>query len=303
MPARSRHRLVAALSLGLLCGACAAPLTAATVPFGGAPVPAEPESGLLAVATSDGVTLRGVLVDGGDGEPLVLHLLPRGMSLRDGLAWAFGAQRADHTFGLLRQRGLSSVALDYRGVGWSPGDPDGRTLREDGDAIWAEALRRADGDPGRIVIRAVSLGTLITADLLARGAQPRAVELWAPVRARTVVGHAARRAYGPVLGPLVDGLASSPFEHDLADLLPTVDVPTLVVLPAEDDLLPPDERDLIAAAAAQGGARVVRRPETHNALVLRAYGFETDAEAFSGRLMDDLPEEERAFLDTVLGAD
>ncbi|MDE2291505.1 MAG: alpha/beta hydrolase, partial [Elusimicrobia bacterium] len=58
----------------------------------------------------------------------------------------------------LRAMGLSVLLFDYRGYGESPGRPRERGLYEDSEAAAREALRRAGGDPGRLVYYGESLG-------------------------------------------------------------------------------------------------------------------------------------------------
>ena len=110
-----------------------------------------PEDTVLAEAvTGDGVTLRGVFVPAGAGAPVVLHLLPAKASITTGLNGFAGVKQ---TMGVLREHGFASLALDYRGVGASSGDRDSGRLTDDGAAMWAEALRRTEGDPGALVVR------------------------------------------------------------------------------------------------------------------------------------------------------
>lgn len=106
----------------------------------------------------------------------------------------------------VRALGWSSLVLDYRGLGRSDGRRDAGRLRADGRAMWREAVRRAGGAPGRVVVRAASLGSLVAADLLARGGdgidessdgRPAGAVLVAPVRASTVGRHAWCRSGPP----------------------------------------------------------------------------------------------------------
>ncbi|HTF90197.1 MAG TPA: alpha/beta hydrolase [Planctomycetota bacterium] len=145
----------------------------------------------------EGRVLRGIFVPAGAGSPVVLHLLGSSHSV------ASLTLTTDFLFERLRSIGFASLALDYGGVGVSDGERDVRRLREDALAMWQEALRRADGDPKRVVLRCTSIGGIAAAELLDAGARPRAVIWIAPVSPRTALHQAVARWAGVISATLV----------------------------------------------------------------------------------------------------
>ncbi len=255
-----------------------------------------PDGTVLAEAVADdGVTLRGVFVPAGAGAPVVLHLLPAGASITTGLNGLAGVKQ---TMGVLREHGFASLALDYRGVGASGGDRDSSRLTDDGATMWVEALRRTEGDPGAIVVRAVSLGAIPAAALVEGGERPGALVLFAPVRARTIAQNAARDRYGSLLGALIGAFLSRPAEVSLVQVLRETTVPTLLLAAEDDAYLPDDERDEVLAAAQAGGHTTLVREGDHQQLTLRAYCF--DLGVHRSGVIEELLEAEREFLEGCL---
>jgi pimeloyl-ACP methyl ester carboxylesterase len=167
--------------------------------------------------------------------------------------------------------------------------------------MWSEALRRTGGRAGQVVLRAASVGCLAAAALLDEGARPAGVVLFAPVRAETIAGHAARERKGAFLGALIAPFLTRPLDVDLVEMLARTPVDTLVLLPTEDVYLPTQEARRIEQAAARGeGRRVVRLPGSHHAAVLRAWGFSVDEQRFAGRLTPDLLAVEQELLERLL---
>ncbi|MCB9879216.1 MAG: alpha/beta hydrolase [Planctomycetes bacterium] len=290
----NRRAFAAALCVALFSAGCAAPLVveAGREQFGELPIGGE----VVRVATDDGVGLAGLLVRTPTMQttPLVLHLLPRGGSATSGVLQFGGLHEL---LGALREEGFASLVIDYRGVGASAGDVDSDALGRDAAAMWRYA-RQLVGEQGAIVLRASSLGTLAAAALLDEpevAVSLRALLLIAPVDARTVVGNAARERHGALLGPLLALFHRSPPIRPLADVLRerAARTPTLLVLPADDPLLPPDEA---VALRAQLGEAVhcVDDPRDHEELVLRYHGFAL--EGFGGAVTRELPPDEAAFL-------
>jgi Serine aminopeptidase, S33 len=171
---------------------------------------------------------------------------------------------------LLPLLGFSVLCLDYTGVGASDGERSADNLRRDAHAAWDEAVRRAGGDPSRVVLRGTSIGALPVAALLQDGARPGAVILVAPVRDETVASNGARALEGAFVAFLVGWTLRAPVGADLAEELRRARPPLLVVVPERDDFLRHDERlELRRCVDEVGGTWLVRGAE-HVALSLAA---------------------------------
>jgi alpha-beta hydrolase superfamily lysophospholipase len=103
-----------------------------------------------------GGLLRGAFVPSDPGAPVVLHLLESMGSVTYGTHHALGYP----VLWELRDRGFASLMIDYRGVGASEGWRSPRNVREDAQAMFAEARRRTGGRSHRVVLRGASFGTL-----------------------------------------------------------------------------------------------------------------------------------------------
>ncbi|NRA58679.1 MAG: alpha/beta hydrolase, partial [Phycisphaerales bacterium] len=196
----------------------------------------------------------------------------------------------------LGREGMSSVVFDYRGIGGSGGKKDVRRFLDDGRAMWLEAVRIAGGREDRIVIRAGSLGTLIAADLLERGAAPAGVILFAPVRSSSIVHNAIASRRGALLATLTSGFYPSPNAPNLEDVLGATTVPMLIVMAEDDEYLPAGEASIIADAAAKAGHTVIHSPGDHQSTVLRSWNFVLEPSGLGGRLAEELADDELRFL-------
>jgi len=300
-----------ALSMMLITGCSAAPLVRPAPAGGPSAYEDMPYARVLDVQTDDGVTLRGLYVpplsddtpaeqrDLGNA-PLVLHLLPSGLSIASGVPIGVGRIGLASTLNAFAAAGYASVVFDYRGMGRSDGVRNAGRLAVDGHAMWHEALRLADGQPERIVIRGASLGTLVAAQLLDDGVRPAGVILYTPLRAQSITRHAARARFGPV-GAIFSGLYRAPVRADLVHVVQRSDVPMLLVMPSTDEFISDPERNDLAAAAEAAGHRVVRYEGDHQETNLRAWGFRVDRRSLSGRSVSSLPAFEHAFLAEVRG--
>jgi len=266
-----------------------------------------PGAELVELPVEDGVVLRGVFVPGPPDAPVVLHLLeamgsisvgalPMGTVFRgpadpsaspeesrapppelpaldavDGLPRERNERAGSMQYNLvasLRALGFSTLIVDYEGVGASGGERSPLNLRRDARAAWNEAVRRAGGDPRRVVLRGTSLGALAAATLLADGVEPAAVTLLAPVRAESVTENFARPGYGDSVAAFAGWFMRDPVDVDLLATLEALRVPLLVVVPADDFLLPEDERALLEEAVARADGTLVSRHEGHVELAI-----------------------------------
>ena len=200
-------------------------------------------------------TLRGLFIPSDEGAPVVVHFAESSASLTR-------SRFARVQYHALAELGFASLAVDYRGVGLSDGEPSPRKLGEDALAIWEAGLDLVDGDVERLIVRGASLGTVATASLLAQGIEPAACIAFSPVRPSTVA-----RLYGYarfwnaavwLVAPLVRSFSSA----DPLEWFTKPGIPRLVVIRADDELL--GRRDferMKRGVEASGG--VVEVPELH----------------------------------------
>ncbi|MBC8328396.1 MAG: alpha/beta hydrolase [Planctomycetes bacterium] len=231
-------------------------------------------------------TLRGAFVPSDPDSPVVLHLLESMGSVTYGTQHALGYP----LLWQLRDRGFASLMVDYRGVGASEGWRTPRHVREDAQAMFAEALRRTGGRSHRIVLRGSSFGTLAVASLLKHGARPRAVTLIAPVRAETVAKNWFFHYYHPFLARAVTAFLRLPIRVDIVRALRRWRGPLLVSAPENDYVLPPREQPLIRDTVRRRGARWVSTPYTHAGHVLANHWLGDDETSFLDACFPGLPD-------------
>ncbi len=207
-------------------------------------------------ADGGGVVLSGLYTPSDEGAPLVLHLAGSGISVRSAMSpWHRQDQLSD-----LAHLGFASLAVDYRGVGFSSGEVATRHLGDDALAMWEHALTLVNGDPSRIILRGCSMGTIAMAELLATGIRPGGVIAIAPVRAQTV---AIR--YGLAWLPGPTAWLTRPFLKDFAESDTSIELcrapcPPLLIAHEDDELLSQGEYTaLVEGMRAAGGT--VHRPD------------------------------------------
>ncbi|GJM22711.1 MAG: hypothetical protein DHS20C15_26260 [Planctomycetota bacterium] len=268
-----------------------------------------PGTELVELAVQDSAVLRGVFVPAGDNAPIVVHFPAMFESITWGAAvdaslvldeegWLQAEARLGPAVvssrimplrleaeelgdlsdlglahGMLlqfRRAGCAVLALDYAGVGASTGERSPENLARDAHAIYAEALRRADGDPQRVILRGVSLGTLAVARLLADGVQPAAISLAAPVRGETVVKHFARMAFNGFVATLADWFYADVGSADLQAEVARTRAPLFLAVPEDDALISADEREALRDATAAHGGETLVFGRFHEQLAIRA---------------------------------
>ncbi|MDX1657920.1 MAG: alpha/beta hydrolase [Nitriliruptorales bacterium] len=204
--------------------------------FPGGPVPNVSEvlpTGLaITLHTEDGLDLGAWWLEGGDTAVIVF---PGNAGNRAGRAPLARA---------LHDAGLSVLLVDYRGYGGNPGSPTEEGLLRDARA--ARSWVDQETDVGAVVYLGESLGTGVAVGLAVE-TPPAALVLRSPFPSLVAV---ARQHYGPVPEWLVKD------RFPVADQLPDLVVPTLVVVATEDRIIPP-ELSRRAAAAAGGPVEVV----------------------------------------------
>ena len=178
--------------------------------------------------------LRGLFVPSDIDAPVVVHFAESGASLT-------ASPLARGQYHALAEIGFASLAVDYRGVGLSDGEPSPRKLGDDALAIWTTALGLVDGDADRLIVRGASLGTVATSSLLARGVRPAACIAFAPVRPSTVARLYGYALYWDPLVWFVAPLLRSFSPGDPLKWFSKPGIPRLVVIHPGDELL--GERD------------------------------------------------------------
>lgn len=231
-----RALLVTALVAGLLVGALAA-LQRQLIyfPTRSDPGPAAnhlPGGQDITLHTEDGLDLNAWLLPPttpADRHVAVLH------------ANGNGGNRGDRV-PLLREltdRGLTVLAMDYRGYGGNPGSPDEDGLAADARA-GAAFLREHGFDPAHTVYFGESLGTGVVTRL-ATTDPPAALVLRSPYTALVDVG-ARTYPFLPVRTMLRD-------RYPLLELMPTIQAPVTVIRGTDDHIVPTFMSEQVARAA------------------------------------------------------
>lgn len=270
-----------ALALLLSCNACVVPPIVR--PAGRAQI--DPDSlprgsREVEIALASGEVLRGVYVPGEPDAPVVLHLLGASCSATYG-GWPHTSGQAhlgEPVLFDLHDLGLSSLMVDWRGVGRSDGRRGPSHLREDARAMWDEAVARAGGDPARVIVRGTSIGALAAAARIEDGARPGAVVLFAPVLAETVAKNWVRERWWTPVAFLASALMARPLDVSLLDALGAVRCPLLVHGSEGDDggFVTAAEAKAIAAAVEVAGGEWNAWDRAHELCALLAKFLDDD---------------------------
>lgn len=198
------------------------------------------------LVTADGTRLHGLLKRAPGarrGEPYPLVIVFGGVARETSWMVSWGDKPA--AWGWLM--------VNYRGYGLSEGRPSERLLLEDARQVYDWAAARPDIDARNIVLLGRSLGSHVAVSL-ATQRPVRAAILATPFDSLAALGE---RRY-PLLpvGLLLGG------RYDSAALAPTISVPGLFVIAADDEVTPPPHGKALAQAWA-GPKRVVSLPGGH----------------------------------------
>ncbi|MBI3832710.1 MAG: alpha/beta hydrolase [Planctomycetes bacterium] len=129
----------------------------------------------------------------------------------------------------LRQRGISTLIVDYRGYGKSEGTPTETGLYRDADAAWKYLTETKQISLNRIVLFGESLGGAVAIDLAARK-NPAALVVECTFNHLADVGH-VHYPLVPVSWFLID-------RFDSVSRIPRVKCPKLILHSSEDRLVP-----------------------------------------------------------------
>ena len=217
-----------------------------------------PERELSATPADVGLDYEDVSLRAADGTKLHGWHVP-GES-RTTLLWLHGnagniSHRVDNIAMLLRNTGLGTFIIDYRGYGLSEGRASEKGTYQDATAALEYVLSRQDIAPHRIVYFGRSLGA--------------AVALWLATR---------RRPYGLILeSPFasVQDMAKVAFPHlplhllvrgkyDSLSRIASVSCPLLILHGARDEIVPVEQAQRLYAAATQSKALFLIPGAGHN---------------------------------------
>lgn len=179
--------------------------------------------------TKDNVTLRGWLdvPSGNEPQPLLLYF---GGNKHEVSSWMQLRQQAPN---------WAWASLNYRGYGASEGQASQETLVADALAQFDALAADPRIDPQRIVVIGRSLGSGVAVQLAAK--RPlRALILVTPFDSMVKVA-AEKYPYLPVNWMLRH-------RFDSIALAPSLHLPTLILLAQEDQLIPPEHGERLAAA-------------------------------------------------------
>lgn len=188
---------------------------------------------------------RDVVLEADDGVQLGAWLMPAGEPDR-GIAVLVANGNAGNRASraplarALAAEGLTVLLFDYRGYGGNAGGPSERGFTRDVRAAQRYLVHQAGLPPGRILYYGESLGAAVVTELAAEIA-PGGLLLRSPFVDLAAVGR-AHYPFLPVRLLLRD-------DYPLADQLGTVRAPVIVVLGADDSIVPPEQSRTVAAAA------------------------------------------------------
>ncbi len=235
----------------------------------------------LALASGD--RLRGLFVPSDEGAPIVLHLLESSGSVGSARL-GYGELCAE-----LSDLGFASLLIDYTGIGLSDGEASADHLERDARAMWEEAVRRAEGDPGRVVIRGVSLGAISSALLLKGGARPRSILLLAPVLEDSAVPRFARAFRGPLAGWFAGLVYRRVADVSVVEAIRGGGVPVFLVSGDGDPLLDEGDRGALDEAASAHRGGLIRREGDHVLVSIEAHSLLREERPLLGRLFPEGP--------------
>ncbi|MCM2328468.1 MAG: hypothetical protein NDI88_11305 [Lysobacter sp.] len=186
----------------------------------------------VSLAAADGTPLAGVLLlppgAAGTRQPAVLYF---GGNAEEVTAYAADAER--------RYGRRAVLLMNYRGYGASGGKPGEKALVADAISHYDWAARRPDLDPARFCAHGRSLGTGVAVQLAA-ARRLRCVVLTSPFESLAAVGG----THYPWLP--VRLLLRHRFES--AAVAGRITAPALVAYGAEDDIIPAEHSERLAAA-------------------------------------------------------
>lgn len=254
----------------LLAGpAHAGPISKRIYPAPTAPLTSEElpsDARLIEVVTTDGLNLKGAVIDGSAEKPFLVVLHGNGSSAAGTVAWLRP----------LTQAGFGMLAAEYRGYSSNPGRPNEAGLVEDAKAFLAEARKLAGKRPVWVVGH--SLGGAVALSLSRRERLDLLITIGAFTRLRDMAPALTR------------GLI--PNEYDNRGAVSVLDEPWFLVHGTGDEVVPwqqGEELHKIAGSAKLSGASfvVLGAPHHLDAAILLLVLSTIEAERASGRLSSE----------------
>jgi len=188
-------------------------------------------------AKLDSAALRGFRYQGRDvNAPTILFFNGNGMT----------ADQADGLYRSIAALGPSVVVYDYRGYGFSSGQPDLMTFRQDGLSLYDQTANAAPNH--RVVVYGFSMGTAI-ASYIATQRPVTALILAAPIASAEEEFPVFAKLMGYPPGQRPDANAGQVFGE--AKMAAQTKAPLLVLHGNADELVPIEQgREVFAASAA-----------------------------------------------------
>ena len=210
-------------------------------------------------------------VDVGDGVVIGWRLFPAGDSTAPALLCFHGngelAADYDGVAGLYTERGISLLVADYRGYGWSTGQPTVTTMLRDARAV-ADAfpglLAEAGLEPRGLFVMGRSLGSPCAIDVAAHDESR-----WDGLIIES--GFAHTFALMARMGLRIPGREGQNDGVNSLDKIARLSLPTLIIHGKLDVLIPPGEGKALHEACGSSDKRLLLIPLAgHNSVL--AYG-------------------------------
>jgi uncharacterized protein len=203
----------------------------------------------VTLTTADGLELAAWHVAARAGQPTVL--VANGNAGHRGLRAPLATALARH--------GLGVLLFDYRGYADNPGSPTEDGFAQDVRAARAFLVDHAGVAPSALIYFGESLGAGVVVGL-ADQHPPAGLVLRSPFTSLADVGR-VHYPFLPVRTLLRD-------RFPVLDTMPSIDVPTVVVLGTSDSIIPPQQSRAVAAAAPALRQLVEISGADHNDLAL-----------------------------------
>ena len=184
----------------------------------------------VSITTSDGVTIHGWFVPAQQGRGTILFFHGNAGNI---------SHRLD-SLKIFHDLGLSTLIIDYRGYGRSPGSISEQGTYRDAEAAWNHLTRTRRIPAGEIVVFGRSLGAAVGAHIAARQ-KPAALILES---AFTSVPDMAARLY-----PVFPVRMLSRYQYNTVKSLLSVTSPVLIIHSPDDEIIPYDNGQILYNSA------------------------------------------------------
>ena len=193
----------------------------------------QPHPGEPATALGLANSVEDVWFDTDDGVRLHAFYLHRADADRVVLMFHGNAGNATHRLPFavaLANLGVSVLVPDYRGYGYSDGQPTEAGLYRDGDAAWRYLTETRGYAPDRVVVMGRSLGGAVSIELLTRVDAAGLVLISTLRSARAIARSMGLGLLAPFVGARLDSESR----------IPTLTAPLLIFHGEDDEIVPVD---------------------------------------------------------------